>query len=563
MIIDTERLRDDAAYREELRHRCMTDHFFLAEQMRLTLFTEKIHRPVVDLYFPKNPNLTIEEQHPIKFRMHLDPRGTYKTTMGRVDSLQWILAFPELITILNETATQPLAKAVSQAIARYLYLPKGRPATPLQLLFPELVIEKEPSFSAGTWNTPNKDTFEVDSTLAYTSPESVQSGWHPWVECIDDMVETKNSGINASADVRQAVIDTYYTNKNTLRRGGYINIRGTRYHPFDLYGDILDKMDPEEWRVLIRSAVTVKNGVRLVHGEFPAEEDVEINFGDMPEMDYKSMKQLFIDSYESFMCQQMNDPQGGAMQIFDEAMFHAMEIAPERIPQIGETFVCWRLPYGGKPFMANYAEGVAARVFDGKVYVLDAWQGKYTPSRLAEKAIREAKRWQTNHILMEDLPGIQYMEAHIRNEGLRKNWSLRIQWLEFEEDDTQRIERMKSLEPQARAGRIWISTATGKQAELRRQFINFGLVVENGIVDCVSRIAARVPLSLMRQEIDDEEKEMQISRRHDLGWQQIYGQMGGTGEVEDQVSAEELAHQAAMSRVNNLGLTDILGGLDG
>ena len=563
MIIDTEKLRDDAAYREELRHRCLTDHFFLADLMRLNLFVKSIHQPVVDLYFPKNPNLTIEEQSAIKFRMHLDPRGTYKTTMGRVDSLQWILAFPELITILNETATQPLARAVSQAIARYLYQPKGRPATTLQLLFPELVTDKEPTFSAGTWNTMTKDFFEVDSTLSYTSPESVQSGWHPWVECIDDMVETKNSGINASSDVRQAVIDTYYTNKNTLRRGGYINIRGTRYHPFDLYGDIIDKMDPQEWKVLIRSAITVRNGLRLVNGEFPEENDVTLNFSELPGMDYRALRQIFFDNYESFMCQQMNDPQGGAIQKFPPELFHAMEIAPERIPQIGETFVCWRLPYGGKDSMANYAEGAAGRIWDGKVYIVDAWQGKYVPSKLAEKVVREAKKWQTNHVMMEDVPGTQYMEAHIKNEAIKKNWSLRIQWLEFEEDDTQRISRLDCLEPQARAGRIWISTATGKQAELRRQFINYGLVVENGIIDCISRIAGKVPLSLMRQEIDDEEEELQIRRRHDLQWQHIYGQMGGMEEVETQATQEEMAHAKAMERVNNLGLTDILGGLDG
>ena len=213
--------------------------------------------------------------------------------------------------------------------------------------------------------------------------------------------------------------------------------------------------------------------------------------------------------------------------------------------------------------MANYAEGAAGRIWDGKVYIVDAWQGKYVPSKLAEKVVREAKKWQTNHVMMEDVPGTQYMEAHIKNEAIKKNWSLRIQWLEFEEDDTQRISRLDCLEPQARAGRIWISTATGKQAELRRQFINYGLVVENGIIDCISRIAGKVPLSLMRQEIDDEEEELQIRRRHDLQWQHIYGQMGGMEEVETQATQEEMAHAKAMERVNNLGLTDILGGLDG
>ena len=559
MILDTERIYGDGEYRNELRHRCYTDHFFLAEMIGFTRFVRRIHQPAVDLYFPKNPNLSIEQQHPIKYRMHLDPRGTFKTTLGRVDSLQWVLAFPEEITLLNETATQPLAAGISKGIAIYFWKPKGKAPTPLQLCFPELVVEKEPD---GNWNTPVKRVGDLDSTLAFTSPKTSQSGWHPWVECIDDMVDTNNSGIHASADVRQGVIDTYRTNKNTLRHGGYINIRGTRYHPFELYGDTLDKMDPEEWKVLIRGAITVKSGLRLLPGEFPEEDEIVLNFPELPGMDYRSLRQMFYESYESFMCQQQNDPQGGNVPTFDEDLYKTMQIPSERVPAIGDTYICWRLPYGGKDYMAKYAEGAAARVWDGKVDVIDAWQGTYTPSRLAEKIVRECRKHQTGTVMLEDLPGIQYIESHIRNEAVRKNTSLKIQWLEFQEDDNDRFERIRNMEPQARAGRIRVSTATGQASELRRQLLNFGLVRENGILDCISRLACKVPVSLMRSEIEDEEIEMQIQRRNAIMSQFVFGQQG-VNELEERRSQEMAAHRAAMASIDTMGLTDILGGLDG
>ena len=262
-------------------------------------------------------------------------------------------------------------------------------------------------------------------------------------------------------------------------------------------------------------------------------------------------------------CQQQNDPQGGNIPTFDEKLYKTMQIPAERIPAIGDTFICWRLPYTGKDYMAKYAEGAAARVWEGKVYIVDAWQGTYTPSRLAEKIVRECRKHQTNTVMMEDLPGIQYIEAHIRNEAMRRNVSMKIQWLDFQEDDTQRIERMRNLEPQAEAGRVLISTGAGRAAELRRQFLNFGLVVENGIVDCVSRLAAKVPASLMRAEIDDEEKELQIQRRNDVMSQFVYGQQGGVDELETRQAQERAAQAAAMASIDNLGLTDILGGLDG
>lgn len=564
MPLDLARVDSDPDYRNEARHLSITDHFFLADVLGpgFDRFIPRIHQPVVDLYFPKHPGLGIEEQHRIKNRLHLDPRGTYKTTMGRVDSLQWILAFPEEITILNETATKALAETISESIAKFFWKPKEAVATPLQRLFPELCVEKRPS---GTWDTPVRQSGTVDATLAFTSPRAAQSGWHPWVECIDDMVDTENSGIHASADLRQSVIDTYYTNKNTLRPGGYINLRGTRYHPFELYGDVLDKIDPEEWKVLIRSAMTVKSNRKLLPGEFPDRDDVIVNFPEMPGMDYRSLRQKFFDDFESFMSQQMNDPSGGHIAMFDEDLYLSMLVKPERIPNLGDTFICWRLPYGGKDYMAGLAEGVAARVSEGKVYILDAWGGNYTPSRLAEKIVRECKEHQAQMLMLEDLPGTEYMEAHIRNEALKKNVTMHMQWMEFQEDDNCRFERIKQLEPQARAGRVLISTASGKAGELKRQLCNFGLVRENGIVDCISRLAAKVPISLMRQEIEDEETEMLLKRRHEMMFHFVYGadQGAGLGELESRQRQEQEAHAAAMQAIDNIGLTDILGGLDG
>jgi hypothetical protein len=807
MILDTDRLSSDGEYRAEIRHRCLTDHFFLAEMIGFDKFNRRIHEPAVKLYFPKNHNLSIEEQHPKKYRMHLDPRGTFKTTLGRVDSLQWVLAFPEKVTILNESATQPLAAAISKGIALFLWRAKGRAPTPLQLVFPELTFDgKEPE---GTWNTPTRKLGDLDSTLAFTSPKSSQSGWHPYVINPDDMVDTVNSGIDAADEVRQSVINTYNTNKNTLRHGGYINIRGTRYHPFDLYGEVLEKMDPEEWEVLIRCSLTVKNGRRLLPGEFPEEDEVDLHFPELPGMNYRSLRQRFFEDYESFMCfragckvlmadwtekpieqikvddevigfertgrheikfrkakvqklflrraevaevktecgrityptfdhrflrppnggelryvrlkpgskmvsvytpqppppiseqrdldwlggildgegsispagiaiyqkkstnpevhaaivetlkrlninfasglthttdrfalaggrsllirllqhaqtaklqriqetlwrtkqiaecsgrrgggsyltvasmksvgeqvvydiqtstsnfvcdgfavhncQQQNDPQGGNVATFDEDLFRSMQIPVENIPALGDTYICWRMPYAGKKYMAKTAEGCAARIWEGKVYIVDAWAGIYTPSRLAEKIVRECRRHQTGNVIMEDLPGVQYIEGNIRNEALRRNTSVRIQWLEFEEDDNLRNERMRNLEPQARAGRLLISTATGRAAELRRQVLNFGLVLENGILDCISRLASKVPISMMRTDIDEEETERQMRRKADIANHFAFNQ-GGMQELEDRKRREAEAAAAAWQNINTGGLSDILGGLDG
>lgn len=559
LILDSEKIESDAAYRDEMRHRCLTDHFFLGRLMGFGDFIERIHRPVADLYFPKNPNIPIADQHPIKNRLHLDPRYTFKTTFGRIDSLQWILAFPEEISIANLSATQPLAAQICTKTAEFLHRRSGAGLTSLQMLFPDLLVSKKPE---GEWDTPNRKMGELDHTLNFSSPQTQQSGWHPWIENPDDMADTKNSGIRASHDVRQGVIDTYNTNKYTLRPGGYRNVRGTRYHPFDLYGNLLEHMDPEEWKTLIRHAIVVKDGTRLVMGDFPREEDIELNFPELQNLTYPTLRQSFYDHYESFMCQMQNDPQGGNVPTFDEKLYTSSLISQEKIPVLGDNVMVWRLSYGGKAYMAKYAEGACARIANGKVFITDAWQGTYTPTNLAEKIVREAKRHEVDQIMLEDLPGTYYMQNHIRNESRRRNHPIRIDWLPYQEDDHQRFEKIRMLEPTLRAGKIYISTAITKQTEVRRQLLFFGLVVENGILDCISMIADEIPWTTMRSEMKDEELQLQKRRLEDAAFNTVFRQQGiETINEEGRRRAE--AHVSAMEHTSYYGMAPLPGGLDG
>lgn len=565
MIVDTDRIQSDQEYRNELRHRCETDHYFLGEMVGWNKFIPSIHDRAKNLYFPKNRNIPIEQQHRKKNRIHLDPRKTFKTTLGSIDTLQWILAFPETITIVNESSTQPLAAALSQQTAKFLWKPGWKSPTVLQILYPEL-LDTRRAEPEGVWSTPNHLDIERDPTIAFTSPQTAQSGWHPWILNPDDMVDTTNSGLDASDVSRKKIINSYYTNKNTVRAGGYINIRGTRYHPLDLYGNILKNVDPEEWEVLIRASLIVKSGDRLLPGDFPAEDEIELLFPEL--LSYRELRSLFFEHYESFMCQQQNDPQGGSVPVFDEKLYTASLIDPERIPVLGDTYICWRLPYGGKDYMSTYVEGAAARIFNGRVDIIDAWKGIYPPSRLVEKIIRECRKLQTSHVIMEQVPGAEYIEAHLKNESYRKNHPIRIQWLDYEEDDSSRQTRMRQIEPMMRAGRLKVSTSTSNPQEIRDQFLNFSMVPENGIVDCVSRLASKIPVSVIREEIEEEEIELHRRRREQMSAHMAYGQAAEEIQagIEEATRREQLKAEASLyawENANSFGLPPLPGGLDG
>lgn len=564
-IIDTDRLVHDAAYQQDMRHRFITDGFFAAEIMGFPDFNRRAHGPVFEkLYFPKNPNIPMRDQHSKHKRLHLDPRHSFKSVAKRIDRAQWICAFSSDVTILVESATQPLAAASAGASARMFYQPKGRPPTLIHLMWPHLVVSTQPDVP---WNTPNRIDFgpgDLDYTLAFTSPLSSQSGWHPMLIEPDDVEDANNSGISAKPETRQRVIDTCDQNENLLRDGGFMNICGTRYAPFDWYSRCIDRAatNPDGWEILIRSSLILKSGARLLPGEFPAEEEMELQFPELRNLRYEDLKEKFYNNYEAFMSQQQNDPQGGAVARFEERYFNAAQIVPLRIPRDGETFICWRPRYGGDKNMAKYSEGAAARILDGRVYVLDAWQGQYTASGEAEKIATQVKQHDADGLMLIAVPGCDYVWTHVRNEFLKRNISCRMQWIEFEEDDSMRTGAIEQLEPMIKSGRVLFSTSMSKAAECRKQFLFFGLVEQNGIAHCISKFAQLVPLSVMRANMAEEEMGYMRQRRDDALLGQFLEQQGFNA-ADDQSRQRAAATLDSMAKISNRFGPPLPGGLNG
>jgi hypothetical protein len=556
LILDSDKIVSDGAYREEIRHRFFADTFFTAECMGFTKFNRRLHQPAVDLQIPWNPNIAIEDTDPIKFRMHLDPRKTFKTTLGLVNTAQALAAHAAKLTLLYETATQPLAASMMNVTVRHF--DRGW----LKQLFPEVTFSKrtkEDCYDCSLRTEPS-----IDPTVGYTSPQSAQAGWHPYLMNVDDAVDAVNSGIGASDESRNKLKTTHQTNKNLLRAGGYMTIRGTRYHPFDMYGSELETMNRDKWKVLIRGSLTLKNGERLVAGEFPDEDAMVLNFGELREMDYSSLRDLFNSDYETFMCQQMNDPMGGAIVTFTDLMWLAAQMDADRLPPIGETMLYWRPAYGGKPYMATHDEGAMVRAVNGKLFVLDCYRGIYSPTGRASKIVAEMKSHEADAVVIEGAPGTQFIGADLRNEGLRRNRSVRVQWVEFEEDDHVRQGRMKKTEPLMKAGTLLFSTKMKHGVDCRKQFLNFGLLQENGIVDCISRATDLVPMSLWRANMTEEELEYQRKRREDAQWNQIFGQMGMNA-VDENERRKAMATMMALESVKTIagGVSPLPGGLDG
>lgn len=548
-----------------MRFRFLSDGFFAAEVMGFRDFNERAHGVVFrKFYFAKNPNIPIRDQHPKHKRLHLDPRHSFKTTARRVDRAQWLCAFPQEITVLVESATQPLAMASAGSSARLFYRSRGSRPTVMHLMWPELVVDKWPELP---WNMPNRLNFgpgDLDYTLGFTSPRTSQSGWHPLLIEPDDVEDADNSGIGVNHEVRQKVIDVCDQNENLLRDGGYINACGTRYHPLDWYGKLIEraKQNPDSWEVLVRSSLTLKNGARLLPGDFPDEDEMELHFAEFANLSYRELREKFYANYESFMCQQMNDPLGGAVVRFEERFFDASQIEPKRIPIDGEVFLCWRPRYGGDKNMAKYSEGAMACIADGRIYVLDAYQGQYTASGEAEKIAAAVRQHGAKGLLLIDIPGSEYVWTNVRNEFLKRNISCKVQWLVFEEKESERMGAIEQLEPMMKSGRVLFSTGMQRAAECRKQFLHMGLVEQNGIAHSIAKFAQLVPLSLMRANMQEEELSYMRKRRDDALLAQFLEQQG-FNQADDMGRMKAAATLHAMSNTLTRIGPPLPGNLDG
>jgi hypothetical protein len=155
------------------------------------------------------------------------------------------------------------------------------------------------------------------------------------------------------------------------------------------------------------------------------------------------------------------------------------------------------------------------------------------------------------------------MWEHIKNEALKKNISLPLQWACWTDNEAQRLETIKQMEPMLKSGRVFFSTVMTKVLQCKKQFVTFGLIPETGIIECVTQLADQVPLSQMRAMLEDEEIEAN-QRMREQGLIASLLRQQGMPKVDDMAVQRARAHAAAMSRATQYnGMPPLPGGLDG
>jgi hypothetical protein len=553
--INLARIREDRAYRDDLRLRAQTDLFWLCyELLGYDKLTEDVHRAVADHYVQKDPRKPIEEQDTVKNRLHLDPRGTFKSTINMGDCVQWIICFPENCGLLMSGALK-LAQAFVGEVGQHFVKPKGVSGSTFQELFPEFCIPPS-AVRVGSYLAPNRQTMRKDDTLMSGSMEAAMSGWHfEWLK-EDDIVDNRNSETPSGIE---KVKKNRHVNRKMLMPYGYRDTAGTRYDPFDCYGDDIAKARPGKIKILCRPALVMHSGERLTSDNWPAEDECTLTFPSL--LSYEFLRDSYDDDYSSFMTQYMNDAYGGKEVIFDpEEMAEAM-VDEESDPVEGPVQIVWRFSSSAEPSM-KYAGAAVGRAAFGVMFILDVVRGVYNPSTQARKVVELAKKHDARTVQIIDSPGARHLEHHIHNYALEVGYKVALKWIPFDQDASARDLRMKTVQPLIATGRVKFSDAIGPMNDLTRQFTNFGMVEQNEIVECVARVCEVLPKSIAHPgEEEESDEEFEAARERDLH-NMVYGRGRYAAPEVDPTPIEE-EEEEYMPQTNPYGLEDIMPGLSG
>lgn len=507
--IDINRIRSDSDYKYQLRRRMKTDLLFLARDvLGYTRIDPETHREAIDLFCKKDPFKTFEQQSMenglrIRRRILLMPRRTYKTSLSICDAVQWILIDSE-IAIMCMTASNsqdsPLADAFVAECASHFICLDGAPMCrhALHLCFPEHVLRKPPRKNAGEFTTPARQRFRRDPTVKAVSIEQSLSGWHPDILKSEDVQDNRNSQTTYGL---KKVRTNFYINLKMLGDMGLVDITGTRYGPADLYGDMMQKATADT-KILWKPAYLRKPHALKLEEDELTEGDVVLQFPkQLPWSFLESERNLDLTSY---MTQYLNIAEGGFKSTFPLDKLEAAKVGENAILREGQIHICWRLEYAE----IKYAAGAVGIEHDGRITIVDVLHGQWNPTSLARRIATQAKKWEAHRIEIEDTPGAHTMVPHIKNQALELDWKIEIAWSEFLKDDTARRLSIKAAEPHLIAGRLLFADSIVNVNEVFHQLYNFGMIEEFEMASVVSRIAQKLPASIVAKdfEISDDDQ---------------------------------------------------------
>ncbi len=399
---------------------------------------------------------------PCREMVLLESRGSYKSTINGIDSVQWLINCPD-IRIMFITATKPLAKKCAKEIKRYFYLPQKAKPTAFQLLFPEFVIKDADD---SPLLCPARLIDQKEDSIWATSMESTMTGDHCDLRKADDIVVPKNS---ANIELREQLKFEFDGTDDILDQWGFSDVTGTRYFTDDWYGTRgipnEDTGEVAPYRYSCRGCWTLKTEYVLDYQQGIlrlkdiTEDMVVLTFP--YKLSWKELRKTLSKKGErSFKNQQLNEATDPSV---DEDYINQFDIDVLRRhthPTSGapkgrdvEIFQTWDTAWSDSS-TSDFSVGVTAAIYllpDGRYAscVLEIVYGKWKSTELVKQMVMFFEKWHPKKVLIEKVNAAEYIDLAIKQQAILMGNSMIREFIYWKPVDTQakaKRNRIKVLE---------------------------------------------------------------------------------------------------------------------
>lgn len=401
------------------------------------------HEEICNDFFPrKNPTFAnfkkfADEYIDKKERLLLVPRGGFKSTMNMVDSIQWIICFPE-VTILVLSGVLSLANQFVGEIKRHFMLQEApaewanifskKPYSPkkmedetwsvFQALFAEHCIPEDDG-RQNEFQTPAANRLR-EPTLMSASIEQSLTGFHFCVLKLDDVVTNENSqtvdrlkGVNKQVSIVQAMLHPY----------GFYDKIGTWYDIEDTYGQDIKNFkkyqedgDDFPMKIYVRPAWWPTEEARKLGKieEEMVESDWSLWFNRPGQLTYEFLRnKKKTDPY--FAIKYLNDPTQMHVIKFPRELLVRKTIPALEVPGMGMVVTVVDTAYSTKTW-ADYTVIITAMIFGGRFYIIDMKRGRYDEYTLPAMIAAAAAQWNPRSVCIEESGAIKYIAREVYRE---------------------------------------------------------------------------------------------------------------------------------------------------
>jgi hypothetical protein len=505
-----------------------TDLFWLSVEILDLALVDEVHRPITDDFFiKKNPYVdarnwreAISKQSTVKNRLLLWPRGTFKSSIGMADAVQWIVCFPN-IRVIYFTAEETLANDFVRQVKHYFQVPENSRMTRFQMLYAAHCVSTKRKEADDQFLSPARTDTQPQPTLLALSLGMSTAGKHGDVAFFDDTVSNKNSGPKATPEQRVQVANEIKSARPIIDLYGYRNYTGTYWDSADAYVSLEETIS--DLKVLKAPAWEIKPAARKKQIHELTEEDVVLLFpvdrNGVPRLTFKALMDEFkVDAF-IFSCQYLLNPTLTKTVKFTDQMFRKQIVPSSEFPQDGTYFIAdvWDLATsdGKKSDRSCGMVGkfTIAGPLAGRMYVSEIIRGRYSKSELPFQIAGQANRWKPlKNLGIEKPPAHDFLENDIMRAMQKVGYPdcPAIEWIPIENIKGAKNERAAETEILLVNNQVFFSAdiPTDVMNEVIKEHVNFkaGANRKDDSVDTLARLARYMPKEISCPQSEQEKQ---------------------------------------------------------